>query len=90
MASKKVKLGVNSSNPKESRRYKILMHGAKVTDKKKAFQYQLSSLNKIKKKQKLKEFHMNIKDFFFKFFFPIKNFHNLKIQLKATTKLTIT
>lgn len=47
MASKKVKLGVNSSNPKESRRYKILMHGAKVTDKKKAFQYQLSSLNKI-------------------------------------------
>ena len=70
MASKKVKLGVNSSNPKESRRYKILMHGAKVTDKKKAFQYQLSCLNEILKKQKVKEFHMNIKDFFFLIFFP--------------------
>ena len=68
MASKKVKLGANSSNPEESRRHKILMYGAKVTDKKKAFQYQLSSLNKILKNQKVKEFQMNIKDFFFNFF----------------------
>lgn len=70
MASKKVKLGANSSNSEESRRHKILMHGAKVTDKKKAFQYQLSSSNKILKNQKVKEFYMNIKDFFFLIFFP--------------------